>query len=49
VEDRISELKDKIEIKGKKEEIFVKNPRAVKGIRKTSLTPQKTKLENHGY
>jgi hypothetical protein len=32
VKDRISELKDKIEIKGKTEEILVKPSRTMKGI-----------------
>jgi hypothetical protein len=43
VEDRISELKDKIEIKKKKklEEILSNNSRAVKGIYKNSETPSK--------
>jgi hypothetical protein len=40
VEDRTSELKDKIEIKEKTEEILV-NSRAVKGICKNSVTPSK--------
>jgi hypothetical protein len=40
VEDRISELEDKTEIKEKKEEILV-NSRAVKGICKNSVTPSK--------
>jgi hypothetical protein len=38
-EDSISELEDKIEIKGKIEELF--NSRTVKGICKNSLSPSK--------
>jgi hypothetical protein len=41
VEDRISELNNKIEIKEKTEEILV-NSRAVKGICKNSANPSKT-------
>jgi hypothetical protein len=40
VEDRISELEDKIEMKEKTEEIF-NNSRAVKGICKNTVTPSK--------
>jgi hypothetical protein len=43
VENIISELKDKIEIKGKTEELLVKQTRAVKGICKNSATPSKDK------
>jgi hypothetical protein len=49
VENRISELKDKIEIKEKTKEILSNNPRAVKEICKNSETPSKTKSENHGH
>jgi hypothetical protein len=38
VEDKISGLKDKIEIKGKTEELLV-NSKLEKGICKNSLTP----------
>jgi hypothetical protein len=41
VEDRISELKDKIEIKEKTEKILVKYSRAVKRKCKNSATPSK--------
>jgi chromosome segregation ATPase len=42
VEDRISEFKDKIEIKEKNRKILnQKTSRAVKGIRKNSETPKK--------
>jgi chromosome segregation ATPase len=42
VEDRISELKDKIEIEGKKmKKSWSNNTRAVKGICKNSATPSK--------
>jgi hypothetical protein len=40
-EDRISELEDKMEIKGKTEELESNNSRPVKGICKNSLTPSK--------
>jgi hypothetical protein len=42
-EDRISDLEDKMEIKGKTEEMLVKQSRPVKGICKNSLTPSKDK------
>jgi hypothetical protein len=41
VEDRISELNDKIELKKKKTEELLNNSRPVKGICKNSLTPSK--------
>jgi TolA-binding protein len=41
VEDRISELEDKIEIKRKTEELLVKQLKICKGICKNSLTPSK--------
>jgi hypothetical protein len=40
-EGRISELEDKMEIKGKTEELLDKNSRLVKGICKKSPTPSK--------
>jgi hypothetical protein len=40
-EDRISELEDKIEIKGKTEELLVKQYKTCKGIYQNSLTPTK--------
>jgi hypothetical protein len=40
-EDRISELKDKMVIKGKTEELLVNNSRPVKRKCKNSLTPAK--------
>jgi hypothetical protein len=48
VKDRISDLKDKIEIKEKTGEIL-DSSRAMKGICKNSVTPSKTKPENHGH
>jgi hypothetical protein len=44
VEDRISELQDKIEIKGKTEELLVKQLKPVKGICKNSPTPSKDQI-----
>jgi hypothetical protein len=41
VEDRFSELKDKIEIKEKTQELLVKQLKTVKGICKNSVTPSK--------
>jgi hypothetical protein len=41
VEDKISGLKDKIDIKEKTEELLVKQSKAVKGICKNSVTPSK--------
>jgi hypothetical protein len=41
VEKRISELKDKLEIKGKTEELLVKQLKPVKGICKNSPTLSK--------
>jgi hypothetical protein len=41
LEDRISELKDKIEIKENAEEQLVKQLKTVKGMCKNSLTPSK--------
>jgi hypothetical protein len=41
VEERISELEDKMEIKGKTEELRVKQLKPVKEICKNSLTPSK--------
>jgi hypothetical protein len=38
-EDRISELEDEIEIKGKTEELLVKQFKTLKGIRKNSPAP----------
>jgi hypothetical protein len=40
-EDRISECEDKMEIKGKIEELLINNSSPVKGICKNSLTPSK--------
>jgi hypothetical protein len=40
-EDRISELEDTMEIKGKTKELLSNNSRPVKGICKNSLTPSK--------
>jgi hypothetical protein len=48
VEDRISELEDKIEIKEKQKKSQSNNARAVKGICKNSVTPSKDKPENYG-
>jgi hypothetical protein len=39
VEDRISELEDKIEIKEKTEELLVKHLKSCEGICKNSATP----------
>jgi hypothetical protein len=39
MEDRISEIKDKIEIKGKTEELLAKQLKSSKGINKNSPTP----------
>jgi hypothetical protein len=41
VEDRISELEDKIEIKGKTEELLVKQLKSCKRNSKNSVTPSK--------
>jgi hypothetical protein len=41
VEDRISELEDKMEIKGKTEELLVRQLNIMKGICKNSPTPSK--------
>jgi hypothetical protein len=43
-EDRISELKDERVIKGKTEELLVKNSRPVKRKCKNSLTPSKDQM-----
>jgi hypothetical protein len=40
-EDRISELEDEKNIKGKTEELLLKQQKPVKGICKNSLTPSK--------
>jgi hypothetical protein len=47
-EDRISELKDEMVIKGKTRELL-NNSRLVKIKCKNSLIHQKNKLENHGH
>jgi short-subunit dehydrogenase involved in D-alanine esterification of teichoic acids len=44
IEERISELEDKIKIKGKTEEILSNRSRAVKGISKNSVTPSKDQI-----
>jgi hypothetical protein len=41
MEDRISELQDKIEIKQKADEMLVKQLKSLKGIYRKSLTPSK--------
>jgi hypothetical protein len=41
VEDRISIFEDKVKIKGKTEELLLKQSRPVKGICKNSSTPSK--------
>jgi hypothetical protein len=46
-EGRISELEDEWKLKEKLKNS--NNSRPMKGICKNSLTPQKTKPENHGY
>jgi predicted RNase H-like nuclease (RuvC/YqgF family) len=43
-EDRISELEDEMAIKGKTEELLVKQPKPVKGIYKNLLTPSKDQI-----
>jgi hypothetical protein len=48
VKDRISELEDEMEIKGKTEELLVKQLKT-KEYAKTHQLHQKTKLENHGH
>jgi TolA-binding protein len=48
VEDRISELEDKIEIKGKTEELLVKQLKSYERNMKNLQLHQKTKPENHG-
>jgi hypothetical protein len=49
VEDIISELKHKTDIKDKKEEILVKQVRAVKGISRTQQFHKNIKPEKHGH
>jgi hypothetical protein len=50
VEDRISELEDKIEIKGKTEEILSQTTEDLwKKYARTQQLHQKTKPENHGH
>jgi chromosome segregation ATPase len=51
VKDRISELEDKIEIKGKTEELLVKQQKTCKWNmqERTHRLHQKTKPENHGH
>jgi hypothetical protein len=44
VEDRISELEDKMQVKGKTEGLLVNYSRPVKGICKNSLTPLKDQI-----
>jgi DNA-binding protein H-NS len=44
VEDRISELEDKMEIKGKTEELLVKQLKTCERICKNSLTPSKDQI-----
>jgi hypothetical protein len=46
VEDRILELEDKMEIKGKTVELLVKQ---LKEYAETHQLHQKTKLKNHGH
>jgi hypothetical protein len=48
-EDRISELEDEMEIKGKTEKLLPNNSRPVKGICKNSPSPSNSKPENHGH
>jgi hypothetical protein len=47
-EDRISELEDEMEIKGRNEELLV-NSRPVKEYARTHQLHQKTKPETHGH
>jgi hypothetical protein len=49
VKDRISELKDKIEIKEKHKKSYSNNSRAMNGICKNSVTPSVDQPENHGH
>jgi septal ring factor EnvC (AmiA/AmiB activator) len=50
VEDRISELEDKMEIKGKTEELLVKQLKTCKrNMQELTSSIQKTKPENHGH
>jgi hypothetical protein len=48
-EDRISELKDEMEIKGKNEELFQKQLKTCEKKCKTHSLHQKIKPENHGH
>jgi hypothetical protein len=49
VDDRISELKDKIKIKEKTEEILVKLNCYERNMQEQSDLHQKTKYENYGH
>jgi septal ring factor EnvC (AmiA/AmiB activator) len=50
VEDKISELKDKIEIKEKTEEILVKQLKSwERNVQELCNSIKKTKSENHGH
>jgi hypothetical protein len=48
-EDRITELEDKMEIKGKIEELLVKQLKSCERNMQTHQLHQKTKLEKHGH
>jgi hypothetical protein len=48
-EDRISELEDKMDFKGKTEELLVKQLKTCERNSKNSPTLLKTKTENHGH
>jgi hypothetical protein len=48
-EDRISELEDEMEIKGKTEELLVNSKTFERNMQELTQLHQKTKPENHGY